>query len=84
MEFDMPIGKRTKRETGMPHRAMEEGENPRSRIFDGMRFRLEGWFPSIRSANYFLSEYKEDFYNRKVRLPGRQGYLVYVCEKGRR
>ena len=80
----MTIGQRKERETGMPRRTMEEGEHPRSRVFNGMKFRLEGWFPSVRQANYFLSEYKKDFYSRKVSLPGRQGYLLYVCEKRRK
>ena len=80
----MTIGQRTKRETGMPRRTMVEGEHPKHRVFDGKQFRLEGYFPSVREANYFLSEYKESFYTRKVKLPGRQGYLVYVCEKGRK
>jgi hypothetical protein len=63
---------------------MAEGEQPKHRVFNGMKFRLEGYFPSIKEADYFLSEYKENFYTRKVRLPGRMGYLVYVCEKRRR
>ena len=74
----------TARETGMPRRTMAEGDYPRTRVFNGMKFRLEGYFPSIKEANYYLSEYKENFYTRKAKSPVERGYLVYVCEKRRR
>ena len=80
----MTIGQRTKRETGMPRRTMAEGEQPKHRVFDGMKFRLEGYFPSTREANYHLSEFKENYYTRKVKFPGMRGYLIYVREKRRK
>jgi len=63
-------------------RAKSEGA-PAYRKFDGKIFRLQTVQPSIREANWWIEEYKKDFYIRKVRGPGGV-YVVYVRRKHER
>jgi hypothetical protein len=62
----------------------KEHEVPNYRKFDGQVFRILTYQPTIKEANYYVEEYKENFFIRKVRLPGNRGYVIYVREKGAR
>jgi hypothetical protein len=55
---------------------------PAYRKFNGQVFRLETIQPSIREANWWIEEYKEHFFIRKVKTS--TGYAVYVREKTKR
>lgn len=63
------------------HRKTKSDETPVYRKFSGQIFRLHSFRPSIREANWEMGEYKENFFIRKVRLPGNKGYVIYVRDK---
>jgi hypothetical protein len=56
----------------------------RYRKFGDQVFHLQTIKPSMREANWFVSEYKENFYIRKWRIPGNRGYAIYVRSKSSR
>lgn len=61
---------------------------PAYRKFNGQVFRLQTIQPSIKEANYFIEEYKDNFFIRKVRVLRNGGshrdYAVYVRSKSAR
>ena len=66
------------------HRSCENSNAPVYRKFDGKIFRLMTIQSSIRQANYFIEEYRENFFVRKVRFqekPGVNYYAIYVRNK---